>query len=162
MVKRTASAKDEEPEQMAFERPSEKEHLFQVSDIFDKNNAPGNMVLDDLTVCAKLEVVGGEEEGRTMLNRMVLDDGWKGFFATRLFLKAIGEPYKGDNFDIDTDRWQACQFYATVVHDGKYANIKEYNFEKIVENVKPDTQVKDNRVNPDEPVSAEEVEWDAE
>jgi len=156
MVKRTASAKDEEPEQMAFEMPSEKEHLFQVADIFDKNNSPEKLVLDELTVCAKLEVVGGEEDGRTMLNRMVLDDGWKGFFATRLFLKAIGEPYKGDNFDIDTDRWQGCQFYATVEHDGKYANIKEYNFEKVVENEKPsDEQVKDNRVNPDEPIA-----WD--
>jgi len=36
MVKRTASAKDEEPEQMAFEMPSEKEHLFQVADILIK------------------------------------------------------------------------------------------------------------------------------
>ncbi len=82
MVKRTASAKDEEPEQMAFEMPSEKEHLFQVADIFDKNNSPEKLVLDELTVCAKLEVVGGEEDGRTMLNRMTLDDSpnAKGFW----------------------------------------------------------------------------------
>jgi len=39
-------------------------------------------VLDELTVCAKLEVVGGEEDGRTMLNRMTLDDSpnAKGFW----------------------------------------------------------------------------------
>lgn len=135
MVKRTYNLDDNEPEQKAFDLPSAKEHLFQVVDVFDINNQVGNMKLDDNTVAAKCEVVGGEEEGRTLLQRMSLDENWKGFFATRLFLKAIGESYKGAGLEIDTDRWIGRQFYATVIHNGKYANIKEFNFEKKIEQV---------------------------
>ena len=155
MVKRTASGK-EEPEQMKFENPSEKEHLFQCVDIFDSSNSPGNMELDADTVCAKLEVVGGDEEGRTVLNRMTLDDNGKGFFATRLFLKACGLEYKGDNFPIDTEQWAGKQFYATVVHKGKYANIKEFNFDKMVEQV--NTTIGDS--HPSDPVNSDEIAWD--
>lgn len=135
MVKRTYNLPNEEPEQQAFEKPSEKEHLFQVTDIYDITNQPKGFNLDSDTVSLKLEVCDGEEEGRTLLNRLTLDQKGKGFFATRLFLKAVGESYKGDNLQIDTDMWAGLQFYATVVHNGKYANIKEYNFDKRVEQV---------------------------
>ena len=132
MVKRTYDLPDEEPEQNSFTKPSEREHLFQVVEVYDESNAPGKMVLDINTVCAKIEVCGGEEEGRTMLNRMSLDENWKGFYFTRLFLKAIGEPYKGKGLEIDTDRWIGRQFYATVIHKDGYANISEYNFDKKI------------------------------
>lgn len=158
MVKRTATAKNEEPEQSSFEIPSEKEHLLQVSDVFDSENDPHSMIDDPNIAIVKLEVVGGEEEGRTLLNRVCLDDSYKGFFATRLFLKAIGEPYK-EQFQIDTDRWQGMQFYATVVHnEGKnnkvYANIKEYNFDKVVENDKSHLEKKS------EEVGSDDIAWD--
>ena len=158
MVKRNASAKDEEPEQMSFDKPSEKEHLFQVVDIFDQAYDGNKFDLDADTVIAKCEVVGGEEEGRSLLNRCSLDDTWKGFFATRLFLKAIGQQYKGDSFPIDSDLWTGRQFYATVVHNeakGKtYANIKEYNFEKLVDNANAPVAA--------ESVPEEGIAWDSE
>jgi hypothetical protein len=123
------NAGDQEPNEKKFENPSEGEHLMQVVDVFDITNAPGKMVLDDNTVYIKLEVAIGDELGRTMLQRLSLDPTWKGFFATRLFLKAMGEPYKGD-ITIDTDTWIGRQVYVNVVHDGKYANVADYNFEK--------------------------------
>lgn len=129
-MKRTVNMGNEEPSQKSFPKPSEGEHLFQVVDVFDSTNAPGKMVLDDNTVSVKLEVAIGDEIGRTMLHRLNLDPFWKGFFATRLFLKAIGEPYKGDGIEIDTDRWIGRQLFAVVVHNGDYVNISEYNFEK--------------------------------
>lgn len=124
----------EEPEQPKFDLPSEKEHLFQVSDIFTCNDEMGQKLkLDNDTVSVKLEVCGGEEEGRTFLHRLTLDENNKGFFATRLFLKAIGMDYKGKGLTIDSDMWVGCQLYATVVHNGKYANIDQYNFDKKIE-----------------------------
>lgn len=126
MVKRTYLTDDNEPEEKKFDIPSEKEHLFQVVDFIDNDN-PNIMIV-------KLEVVGGDEEGRTLLNRCNLDQAEKAFYFTRMFLKAIGEPYKGQ-FDIETDRWIGRQFYATVKHNGKYANIAEYNFDKKIEQV---------------------------
>lgn len=137
MVKRTYS-KDyqEEPDDKKFDLPSEKEHLFQVVEVFDNGNNPFEKGLDLDTVCAKCEVVGGDEEGRALLQRSTLDETHKGFFATRLLLKAIGEPYKGNGLEIDTDRWVGRQFYATVVHNGKYANISEYNYDKVIEQYK--------------------------
>lgn len=133
MVKRTYDLPEEEPEQSAFEKPSQKEHLFQVVDIFTSADEMGRKLkLDDNTVSVKCEIVGGDEEGRTLLNRLSLDENWKGFFFTRLFLKAIGQDYKGKALLIDTDLWCGCQFYATVIHNGEYANIKEYNFDKII------------------------------
>lgn len=137
MVKRTATANNEEPEQKAFELPSEKEHLFQVTDVYTQEEHPeGFKISDPDIVFAKLEVVGGDEEGRTILNRLSLDDQYKGFFATRLFLKANGLEYKGDQFAIDTEEWIGRQFYATVVHKDGFANIGKYNFEKVVEQFK--------------------------
>ena len=151
MVKRTGNSNDNEPEQKKFDLPSEKEHLFQVSDIFTMETEVGKKLdLDADTVSVKCEVCGGEEEGRTLLIRLSLDDDWKGFFATRLFLKAIGEPYKGKDFPIDTDNWQARQFYATVIHKDNYANIKEYNFEKKI----------DQAINPSVKKAEGELAWD--
>ena len=145
MVKRTGQAPDQEPEESDFPLPSEKEHLFQVSDFIDND--------DPNIIVAKCEVVGGDEEGLSLLNRVNLDFGFKGFFYTRLFLKAIGEPYKG-NFEIDSDHWIGRQFYATVIHNGKYANISEYNYDKKVEQFdKPDPDVKT-------PDSGSEVKWE--
>lgn len=133
MVKRSYNLPDNEPDAKTFDVPSEKEHLFQVTDVFTQNDEMGEKLnLDENTVYAKLEVVGTDEEGRTLLQRLSLDDKYKGFFATRLFLKAIGEPHKGA-IEIDSDRWIGRQFYATVKHDGKYANIDLYNFDKKVE-----------------------------
>jgi len=127
MVQRTGNSNDEEPEQRKYELPSEKEHLFQVTDVIEDIDP------DPDIVHVKCEVCGGDEEGRTLLCRLSLDDNFKGFFATRLFLKAISEPYKGKEFAIDTEEWSGRQFYATVIHNGKYANIEEYNFDKIVQ-----------------------------
>ncbi len=137
MVKRSYSTEDKEPEASNFKIPSQKEHLFQVSDIITSQDELGiKMGLDENTYAVKCEVVGGDEAGLTLLNRVNLDPDWKGFFFTRLFLKAIGEPYKGV-FEADTDHWQARQFYATVKHSeskGKtYANIDQYNFDKKIE-----------------------------
>ena len=134
MVKRQTNCSQEEPEQKKFELPSEKEHLLQVVEVFDNDdNTHPAFNLDDNTVMIKLEVCGGEEEGRTLLCRVSLDSEWKGFFATRLFLKAIGEAYKGV-IEIDTDRWIGRQMFAEVVHtkvgEKTYANISEYNFDK--------------------------------
>lgn len=144
MVKRTANSKNSEPDQKKFNLPSEKEHLFQVVDFIESN--------DPDIILVKCEVCGGDEEGRTLLNRLSIDDKWKGFFATRLFLKAIDEPYKGNEFVIDTDNWIGKQFYATVIHNDKYANICEYNFDKIVE------QVRFFKSLPE--IKSEEIIWD--
>ena len=152
MVKRTASYDENEPEQKQFLKPSEKEHLFQVVEVYDSFNPVGRMKLDNDTVCVKCEVVGGEEEGRTLLNRLSLDENFRGFFATRLFLKAIGEPYKGKDFVIDTENWIGREFYATVFHNKEYANINEYNFEKLADNA--------HIVKEENKRLPEEVAWD--
>lgn len=153
MVKRTASSNENEPEQSSFELPSEKEHLLQVVDVFDMDYEGNKFNLDPDTVIAKLEVSGGDEEGRTLLQRMSINDQWKGFFATRLFLKAIGEPYK-DTFQIDTENWIGRQFYAVIKHAeyrGKmYANINEYNYDKRIEQFKPAPAT----------VNKDEIQWD--
>lgn len=149
MTKRQVSAPNTEPDQKEFKHPTQKEHLFQVVD-FVKNDDP-NIEL------VKLEVVGGDEQGRSLLHRVSLDSTWNGFFTTRLFLKAIGLTYKGD-FEIDSDEWIGRQFYATVVHneDKKtkkvYANIKEYNFDKMIEN--------NIHITKSEPVSKKDIAWD--
>lgn len=151
-MRRTINAGDSEPDQKTFDLPSESEHLFQVSDIFTSEDDMGvKLNLDADTVSVKCEVVNGEDAGRTLLIRLSLDPSFKGFFATRLFLKAIGLPHKG-LIEIDTDDFQGRQFYATVVHNKGYANIKEYNFEKIVEEV-------DTKPDKVKPVDAE-IAWD--
>lgn len=139
MVKKSYNTDETEPTASNFKIPSEKEHLFVVTDLITYEDEVGvKMGLDQNTIAVKLEVIGGDEEGLTLLNRVNLDPDWKGFYFTRLFLKAIGEPYKGV-FDADSDRWLGRQFYATVKHtqskDGTktYANIGEYNFDKKVE-----------------------------
>ena len=132
MVKRTMTAPNDEPEQRKFELPSEGEHQMQVVDLWaDKTN--------DNIIIVKLEVSEGEELGRSILHRVNLDSTWKGFFLTRLFLKAINEPYKGE-IETDEDMWIGKVFYATIVHNignnGKtYANLDQFNFDKVVEQV---------------------------
>jgi hypothetical protein len=130
MVKRTMTAPNDEPEQRKFELPSEGEHQFQVVDLWTDK-------MDDNIIIVKLEVSEGEELGRSILHRVNLDSTWKGFFLTRLFLKAINEPYKGD-IETDEDMWIGKIFYATIIHNlgnnGKtYANIDQFNFDKVVE-----------------------------
>lgn len=133
-MKRTVNATDTEPEQKKFDLPSEREHLFQVVDIFDMDSEIGKKLgLDEDTVSVKCEIIGGDEEGRSLLQRLSLDESWKGFFATRMFLKVIGEAYKGEAIEIDTDRWVGRQFYARVVHNKGFANVGEYNFDKKIE-----------------------------
>ena len=139
-MKRRLNAGTDEPNKKEFLKPSEKEHLFQVVDVFDIENNPYNLSLDETTVTVKLEVCEGEELGRSLLQRLSLDDKWKGFFATRIFLKAIGEPYKGE-IEIDTAMWVGRQFYATVVHNDGYANISEYNFDKKVDQISKPTKL---------------------
>lgn len=152
MVKRTFTKDyNDEPENAKFDLPSEKEHCLQVTDIFTCEDEMGQKLkLDMDTVSVKLEVVGGEEAGRTLLQRLTLDENNKGFFATRLFLKVLGFDYKGTGLIIDTDMWVGCSLYATVVHNGKYANIEQYNFEKKIEH--PVKEVKQT-INP------EDISW---
>lgn len=132
MVTRNYSTDNNEPEASNFKIPSEREHLFQVTDVQPVVTPSGH---DDNIQVVHLEIVGGDEAGLTLLNRVNLNQDEKAFYFARLFLKAICEPYKGQ-FEINTDNWQARQFYATVKHSqskGKtYANIGEYNFDKLI------------------------------
>ena len=116
MVKRIVDMPDTEPSDKNFPLPSEGDHLFQVTDILQLD--PNQDI-----VHVKCEVADKEELGRTLLHRLSLDVSFKGFFATRIFLKAIHKEYKGSNIDIDTDDWIGEEFYANVVHNGQYANI---------------------------------------
>ncbi len=146
MVKRTYNVEETEPEQTSFNIPSEKEHLLQVVDFVDQD--------DPDVILVKIEVVGGDENGRSLLNRCTLDQEAKGFFFTRMFLKAIGEPYKGV-FEIESDRWIGRQFYGRVAHTaskGKtYANIGEYNFDKVIEQYKAPVG---------QPAKPEDIAWE--
>ena len=130
MVIRRASASDQEPEESNFKLPSEREHLLQVVDCIEDEN-------DTDIQTVKLEVVGGDEEGLSFLQRININDKEKSFYYCRMFLKAIGEPYKGE-FDIYPDNWIGRQMYANIIHNkgknGKtYANLYTYNFDKKVE-----------------------------
>lgn len=155
MVKRTVTAPNDEPEQGKFKLPSEGEHLFQVVDKWaDKT--------DYNVIITKLEVAEGDEIGRSILHRVNLDSEWKGFFLTRLFLKAIGEPYKGE-FEVDDDMWIGKCFYASVIHNlgnnGKtYANIDQFNFEKMFDNSGAPT-----KMTPEEKqkaIDSNQIAWD--
>lgn len=152
MTKRKVSMPNDEPEQRVFELPDEGEHLFQVVDKWEDKN-------DENIIIVKLEVADeGNNFGRTLLHRINLDFDWKGFFLTRLFLKAIGEPYKGD-IEIDDDMWIGKMFYASVIHNlasnGKtYANIDQYNFDKQID--------QSNLESNEKAFSEEEIAWDEE
>lgn len=134
-MKRTYHTDENEPTESQFKIPTEGEKLFQVTDINPAVTPSGE---DDNIQVVKLEIVGGDDNGLSILTRVNLNQDEKAFYFARLFLKAIGEPYKGQ-FEIETDRWIGRQFYATVKHTsskGKtYANIGEYNFDKKVEEV---------------------------
>lgn len=143
MVKRTLNMGDTEPEQRNYKLVPEGKQFLQVVDVIE-NIDPSPDILH-----VKCEMVDGT--GGSLLNRLSLDEGWKGFFATRLFLKAIGEPHKGEGVEIDTDNWIGRRFWCEVVHNGDYANIKEYYFDEAVE--QPVTK-------PVEKISPEDVAWD--
>jgi len=154
MVKRSFNTDDQEPEASNFKIPSEKEHLFVVTDVQPAVTPSGH---NDNIQVVHLEIVGGDEEGLTLLNRCNLNQEEKAFYFSRLFLKAIGEPYKGA-FEIDTDAWIGRQFYATVKHtkskDGTktYANINEYNFDKKITQTTPN-------LNPGGAKDAKDIQW---
>ena len=164
MTKRQINCPEDEPEQKTFELPSEKEHLFQVVDKWTDKD-------DDNVILVKLEVADGEELGRSILHRVNLDSEWSGFFLTRLFLKAIGEKYKGD-FETDDDMWIGRSFHATIIHNvsernGKtYANIDKFNFDKEVEQPEMPEPVKQEEkptMTPEEhqkAVDADQIAWD--
>lgn len=154
-MKRTVNMGDTEPDQKSFKKPSEGQHLFQVVDVYDITNQVGKMDLDENTVYVKLEVAIGEEIGRSILLRLSLDENWKGFFATRLFLKAIGEAHKGKDIEIDTDRWIGRQLYADVIHNGEYANIDSYDFEKCAQLSQPT-----GNANPGGVTDPSQVAWE--
>lgn len=117
---------ENEPTESNFPLPKECEHLFQVIDGWEDKN-------DSDVHVAKLEIIGGEDKGKSILHRLNTNDQLKSFYYTRLFLKSISEPYKGE-FDINTDNFIGKQFYATIKINGKYANIDQYNFDKKVDN----------------------------
>src|SRR3990172_6925110 len=133
MVKRTYDLPNEEPGSFRNELPSEGNHVLQVVDVFTCEDETGmKLNLDENTVSVRLEVAQGSETGFSLLHRMTLDENNKGFFATRLFLKAIHQPCKGPAVVIDTDTWAGEQFRAYVTHNkgknGKvYANIFSYD-----------------------------------
>lgn len=138
MVKRNMNCSDDEPQGKTFELPSVGIHSFRVVDVKENENDP-NLVL------VKLEVCDGAEMGRSILHRVNLDVDFKGFFFTRLFLKAIGEQYKG-SFDVDTDMWLGKVFSATIKHsksaDGTktYANIDKFEFDVVATVGEPTTK----------------------
>lgn len=158
-MKRTYNIEDKEPTESNFKIPSEKEHLFQVVDV-NPHKSPSGYEDENIQV-VKLEVVGGEEKGLSILNRVNLNDQENAFYYSRLFLKAIGEPYKGQ-FSVNVDNWVGKQFYATVKHskskDGTktYANIGEYNFNKVVDN----SNVSRETSNPGGVNDPKSIAWD--
>jgi hypothetical protein len=143
---------DNEPEQKKFDLPSPKKHTFQVTDIYTVNDEMGQKLkLDEDTVSVKCEVVDSEEAGRTLLQRLTLNSDDKGFYYTRMFLKATSQDYKG-KCHIDTDFWCGLRFIATVIHNGKYANIDEYDFDN-----KP-AQI-NRTVNPGGITDPKDIQW---
>ena len=149
-MRKTFNMGNDEPEQRSFLLPSEGEHFLEVAEFLPSE--------DENIIIVKCEVIDGLEAGRSLIQRVSLNSEWKGFFTTRLFLKAIGEPYKG-KIDIDTDRisiWLGRRFYAFVIHaksekNGKtYANIDSYNFDKKIEQYKPPVK---------ETIKEEDIVW---
>lgn len=139
MVTKKVNCSNDEPIKTEFQNPSEGQHCFKVVEVFDSGSL--KFKLDDETVMVKLVVCEGDEKGRNIFHRLSLNSEWSGFFMTRLFLKAIGQNYKG-NIEINTSNWKDKKFFGTVIHnpskDGKkiYANINDYNFEKTFAEIK--------------------------
>lgn len=155
-MKRKFNMPQEEPTESNFKIPSEREHLMQVVDCNSLVTPSGE---DEDIQIVKLEIVGGEEEGLTLLNRCNLNQDEKAFYFTRMFLKALGLNYKGQ-VEIDTDDFIGRQFYATIKHtkskDGTktYANIDQYNFDKPVEQYKPPVNI-----NPSGITDPKDIQW---
>ena len=153
-MKRQYTTEDKEPESN-FKLPPVAEYLFQVTDVNPLVEPGGE---NENIQVANIEIIGGEFEGTTLLLRLNLKHEEKAFYFTTLFLKAIGEGYKGQ-FEIETDRWVSRQFYATIKHtkskDGTktYANIDIYNFDK---KITQQFQAK----NPDGVKSPEDIAWE--
>ena len=140
-MQRKVKVDNNEPTESKFDLPSEKEHCLQITDC--------SLVDGTGTIYSvKLEVIGSDEAGRTLLNRINIDESQKSFYYCRLFLKAIGCEYKGE-FTIDPDEWVGRQAYANIIHNGKYANIDSWNFDKII------------KEQPKKPVAGtnEEIAW---
>ena len=155
-MKKQINMSEEEPEQRKFLLPSEVEHKFQVVDLFPDKNDPD-------IIAVKLEVAEGDELGRSILHRINLNPEWKGFFLTRLFLKAVGEPYKGA-FLADSDNWVGREFKATIIHNvvdkkdagGNVISKKTYaNIDEFIFDVTPEVGV-----NPDGVKKADDIAWE--
>ena len=157
MVKRSYNLPDTEPEMNQNLLPSERNHTLQVIDVYTCEDETGQKLnLDEDTVSVRCESVGGDENGRSLLHRLMLDENNKGFFATRLFLKAIGQPHKGPGVTIDTDMWPGEQFSAFIIHNkssnGKvYANIDTYSL---------DGSYDPSKIPDPKPIKNEEIAWD--
>lgn len=156
-MKRTYDMPDTEPEETGNALPSERNHKLQVVEVFTCEDEIGQKLnLDENTISVKCEVAEGDEAGRSLLHRLTLDENNRGFFATRLFLKAIGMPHKGKGISIDTDMWIGEKLSVFVIHNrannGKiYANIDTYNLDEYDPSKIPDPK----------PITKEEtVAWD--
>lgn len=123
MVKRTYNLEDNDP-QKSYPIVPVGEHKFQVTDITDTND------IDIVSV--KCEVISENGTAISLIHRINLNENNKFFWLTRVFLKCIGEPCRGNNVTIDTDAWVGRQFTGIVKHsdDNKYANIKEFIYKE--------------------------------
>lgn len=104
-----------------FEKPSEGDHDFIIEDAEVKPSKAG----DSENLVIKASVVGGEEDGRSLLQFFSLKQ--EALWNVKLFLEALaGEELDGIN--IDESDLVGQTFRATVRHspDGKYANIAAY------------------------------------
>lgn len=156
-MKRTYDFSDDEPGEYKNDLPSERNHQLQVVEVFTYEDEIGQKLnLDENTISVKCEVAEGDETGRSLLHRLTLDENNRGFFATRLFLKAINMPHKGKGITIDSDMWIGEHFSAFIVHNtGKnkkiFANIDTYNL---------DGSYDPSKIPDPKPIKEEEIEWD--
>ena len=108
-------------ERKSFEKPEEGEHVFIVSDAEVKPSKAG----DSNNLVIKAEVVGGDSDGRSLLQFFSLKQD--ALWNVRLFIEAImGEEV--EQLSIDTDQLMGQTFVGTVKYspDGEYANLTAY------------------------------------
>ncbi len=117
MVKRTVNMPDEDPSEKSYPVVPVGEHKFRIIDVLPTDDVD--------TVSCKLEVISDSAKEMSMLHRTSISEKNKFFWLTRLLLKCIGEPCRG-NVEIDTDAWIGRTFTGRVEHSGKYANIREF------------------------------------